>query len=411
MNAADKPAVRGVEPLPIRRDGEVFFVLRDPLALGPSIAVSAGACFLLQFLDGEHTCAEVAAGVKSELGLTITQEDVHRLVAALDEALLLHGPRFEAALAKRRDDYTALRVRDSRAHYPDPAALRTAIEQILARGGAAPLREVHGLIAPHLDYERGAPCYGDAYATLSKAPPAERYVILGTNHAGLAPGVVATTKDFLTPLGEVPVDRAFLTRLEERLGAPLTEHEVDHLGEHSVELQVHFLQVLAAGRPFEIVPVLCPDACLAEAAAEARPKRRRSQAGAAEPGLRDFATALGEAVRTDGRSTVIIAGADLSHVGQRFGEEEPTTPEFLEQVARSDRVLMKLWEERREAEFVARLAASGNPTRICSSGCIYALLTALPNRPCRVLSYHQAVNFEAETHVTCAAAVVGAGEL
>ncbi len=119
-----------------------------------------------------------------------------------------------------------------------------------------------------------------------------------------------------------------------------------------------------------------------------------------------FADALADLLRTADRRTVVIAGADLSHVGQRFGDSEPTTPEILEQVANSDRNLLRLLESRREEEFISQIARTCNPTRICSTGAIYATLRSLPGRPCRVLSYHQAVQMEAETHVSCAAAVL-----
>jgi MEMO1 family protein len=154
---------------------------------------------------------------------------------------------------------------------------------------------------------------------------------------------------------------------------------------------------MAAGRPFEIVPILCPDVC---------GPTGTQPPGADGPDLRQFATAVGELITALGTRTVIIAGADLSHVGQRFNDPEPTTPAFLEEVARSDRALLTMLEAREEEQFVAQLGANGNPTRVCSAGCIFTLLTALPGRPCRILSYHQAVDMRAETHVTCAAAVV-----
>ena len=93
-------------------------------------------------------------------------------------------------------------------------------------------------------------------------------------------------------------------------------------------------------------------------------------------------------------------------MGEHFGDERPTTPEFLEHVGRLDRKLLALLETRNEDAFVTELGAN-NPTRICGFGCIYALLRIVPDRPCRVLSYHQAVDFEARTHVTCAAAIIG----
>jgi AmmeMemoRadiSam system protein B len=256
---------------------------------------------------------------------------------------------------------------------------------------------VNGLVAPHLDYPRGEPCYADAYATLAASGPADRYVILGTNHFGRATSAVATRKDFVTPLGLVETDRDFLGKLEERLGGTLLAEEPDHWREHSIELQVHFLQVTSNGSPFQIVPILCPDVSGRQAATS------DGQNGA---DVRALAAAISALITEAPGRTVIIAGADLSHVGQRFQDPDPTTPERLEEIARSDRKLLDLLVQRNEDAFLARLIATSNATRVCSSGCLYGLLKALPGRPCRLLRYHQAVDMAAETHVTCAAAVI-----
>lgn len=271
------------------------------------------------------------------------------------------------------------------------------IDEIIASGTAAPVSEVRGLIAPHLDYPRGAPCYADAYATLRHVAPADRYVILGTNHAGRSAAVVATRKDFETPLGVAPVDAAFVDRLEARLGVDLCVAEDDHDIEHSVELQVHMLQVVQPERPFRIVPVLCPSPC---------GPTGLTPADGTGPDLDALADALSEELTADAERTVLIAGADLSHVGQRFGDPEVTTPEFLKDVEEVDRGLLRQLEKGATDDFVGRLAETDNPTRVCSAGCLYALMRALPGGTCRVMRYHQAVDMEQETHVTCAAGVV-----
>ncbi|MCK4343288.1 MAG: AmmeMemoRadiSam system protein B [Phycisphaerae bacterium] len=394
------PALRAVDITPLQGDdGELHFVLQDRTRIAPqSLALSPAGYFVLAYLDGEHSCADVQAAFLQQSGMILPADQVKGLVRVLDEALMLKGERYEQAYAQRGEEYRAAPARDNRERYPDGAELRSEIEKMLAGGVIAPVREVRGLIAPHLDYARGAPCYADAYATLAKVPPAERYVILGTNHAGRATSAVATTKDFQTPFGLVRTDRDFLRRLEDKLEQAVCEHELDHLWEHSVELQLHILQVITDGQPFEIVPVLCPNPCLPSGTGSERDTGQE---------LRDFADMLGSLVAEEDRRTTIIAGADLSHVGQQFGDPEPTTPTFLEEVGRLDRELLSLLECRQEEEFVSRLRATSNPTRVCSVGCIYALLRSLPRRACRVLSYHQAANIAAETNVTCAAVIIG----
>ncbi len=394
------PAVRPLDVAPFRNErDEMYFALHDLSQVAPQpIAVSLPGYFVLTHLDGEHTCGQVQSAFLEQFGQLISADQIEQMLVSLDRALMLDNDGYRQAYARRCADYLAAPTRDNRHRYPPAAELRTAVEEMLASGSPAPVAEPRGIIAPHLDYRRGSRCYADAYATLAQAPPAERYIILGTNHFGRSSAVAVTAKDFETPLGRVTTDREFIKRLELSLGQPLCEHQFDHGVEHSVELQLHILQVCQSDHPFEIVPVLCPDP---SAPTGTMPHDGRG------PDLGDFADTLAQAIANDDRRTVLIAGADLSHVGQHFGDEQPTTPEFLKQVERDDRVLLELLEGRLEEAFVEELRMSENPTRVCSAGCIYTLLRALPEQPCRVIRYEQAVDLAAETHVTCAAAVVG----
>lgn len=393
------PALRPVEVVPVRQaGGEPLFAVHDNTGISEhAVAVSLPGYFILAHLDGEHTVEEVQAAFAARFRQRVSAEQIAELVRALDQALLLRNQRYEDAYAARRAAYLAGQVRDGRGRWPDPEALRTEVAAILGADRPASGRPIRGLIAPHLDYARGRVCYEAAYRALAAAPRADRYVVLGTNHFGRSGSVVATTKDFQTHLGRVAVDRKFIAALERRLGASLCEHEFDHAAEHSVELQVHVLQALRGEERFCIVPVLCPDPCGPTGTAPA---------DGVGVDLAEFADALAELLAGDAVTTQLIAGADLSHVGMRFGDPERTTPEFLAAVADHDQALLGLLEQRREEEFVQRVRAEQNATRICSVGCIYALLRALPGRRCRVLRYHQAVDLEHETHVTCAAAVV-----
>jgi len=404
MNLEERlPALRPVDITPMRDEqGDTHFVLIDRSQIAPStVAVSPAGYFVLAHLDGTHTCADIQAEFQRQVGLKLPPEQVFELVEALDANLLLQGPRYEAAYAARVAAYRASPTRDNRDRYPDAGTLRAELEALIAQGRAVGLKSLHGLIAPHLDYPRGAPCYADAYANLAAAELAERYVILGTNHAGRAQTAVVTGKDFATPLGIAKVDQDFLARLEQRVGGTLREHELDHAWEHSVELQVHFLQVLAGGRKFAIVPILCANPCHEGGACCGQDGDGHDPGGA-----RAFAAALGEVLATTEGRTIVIAGADLSHIGQHFGDAAATTPEYLQRVEQLDRGLLARLESRDEEAVVQFLTSTQNQTRICGIGPIYGLMRALPERECRVLSYHQAISFETETHVTCAAAVL-----
>jgi len=387
-----------ITPVPLD-DGRVFVELRDMLGIAPApIAVSGAAYFVAVHLDGQHTVADFLRLFRQQTGQELSAADVERVVSILDEHCLLETPRFVAALEEARRRYEAAEARDNRHRAPRADALAAQIAKMLDAGSLQNLvaiGQVRGIVAPHLDYGRGGPAYAAAYSLLTRRPPADRYVILGTNHFGLGAGPVATRKDYQTPLGRTITDRDFISELERRTGVDLCANELDHQAEHSVELQVQILQVCYPGRQLRIVPILCPDLCAAEAASDQR-------VSGSLPVLSD---ALAELAAQKGEVTLLIAGADLSHVGLAFGDAERTTPEFMRRVEQTDRGLLSLIEKGDYEGFAASLRASGNATRLCSTGCLYVFARA--HRGCRfkLLRYEQTSHLPSDTNVTCAAMV------
>ncbi len=95
----------------------------------------------------------------------------------------------------------------------------------------------------------------------------------------------------------------------------------------------------------------------------------------------------------------------MSHVGRRFGDQRDLDAMFLHEVSERDqRVLIAVRQNDAEG-FRRTVADAENPTRICSAGCIYALLTALPETQAKLLRYDQANTPEQQTCVTCSAFV------
>ena len=149
--------------------------------------------------------------------------------------------------------------------YPDnPRQLRRDVEHYLRRptaDGAPP----KGLIVPHAGYLYSGPVAGSAYARLK--PWAEQYrrvVLLGPSHHAAFTGLATTTATaFESPLGQVPVDRHTCDTLK-RL-RQVVALEVAHQQEHSLEVQLPFLQVLLP--QFELVPLVVGQASADEVAA------------------------------------------------------------------------------------------------------------------------------------------------
>ncbi len=136
-----------------------------------------------------------------------------------------------------------------------PQALRETVESYLEDADPPELSGVRGVISPHAGYVYSGPVAAYAYKLLSKqAEPPERIYLMGPSHRVWFSSVaLGDYEAFRTPLGEVPVDRervrelADSSELFEALNSP-------HTFEHSLEVQVPFLQVIYPSIP--IVPML-----------------------------------------------------------------------------------------------------------------------------------------------------------
>ncbi len=144
--------------------------------------------------------------------------------------------------------------------YPDdPRTLAGEVDRLLAtvvRGEAA--RAPKLLVVPHAGYAYSGPVAAQAYALL--APWREqihRVVLLGPAHRVAVRGLAGpTATEFETPLGRIAIDTAGLAQL-----AALPQVTLDdrvHAGEHSLEVQLPFLQ--RALGTFTLLPLAVGDA-------------------------------------------------------------------------------------------------------------------------------------------------------
>jgi AmmeMemoRadiSam system protein B len=363
-----------------------------------AVSVSRAALWFIGRFTGSHTLQDIAQEFLRETGQLIENGTLERLVDQLDRCLFLESPAFEAHYAALVKQYRSLPARPSlpMGLPEDPRALKAMLDEILADTDVVEHdATVVGLIAPHLDYTRGRPCYASAYAQVAQRPAPRRIVILGTNHSPRTFVPVATGRDYTTPLGQTHTDLAFIERIEQRCG-DLRRCEFDHVREHSVELQLVWCQHLFGADRFDVVPVICPDP---DTTADAFPFAQETAT------VFDFADALRDVLGEDDRDTLVIAAADLSHVGQAFGDQQPLREEFLAEIREHDRVALDHVGTNDPDAFLHHFKSAGNPTKVCSVGCIYSLMKALPAARATILRYHQAVTQEAHTGVTCAAAV------
>lgn len=142
-----------------------------------------------------------------------------------------------------------------------PSRLRKQIEEcFLHRIGPGKLPEkvvehnIIGLISPHAGYMYSGPVAAHGYYILSKSKKPSTVIILGPNHSGLgAPMAVMDEGVWEMPLGDVDIDIECAKCIIDK--APIvTSDELAHRYEHSIEVQIPFLQYIYNGS-FKIVPI------------------------------------------------------------------------------------------------------------------------------------------------------------
>ena len=182
-----------------------------------------------------------------------------------------------------------------------------------------------GIIAPHAGYLYSGAIAGKVYASV-EIP--QSVLILGPNHRGAGAGAALYPDgSWQTPLGEVPVNSRLNRLLLEKVPY-LPSDPVAHEYEHSLEVQVPFLQVL---RPDATISALC----LGHGDYAA---------------VRALGEGIAEALRTYGEPVLMVASSDMTHyesaASARLKDEVALQrviefdPEGLLQVCRRERITM-----------------------------------------------------------------------
>ena len=340
-------------------------MLTDAARLVPGgVTLAAAAGPLAGALDGTRSVGELAA----RFGLPA--DAVGAFVAGLDEALLLDSPAFAAYVAGPDRWPACVGV------YPaDPAAIPAALEALFTApdGPGLPRADpppppgrLRAVLAPHMDYRRGGAAYGWAFRDFAEHAAARLVVVVATAHYTAA-RFSLTRKNYATPLGTVETDQAYVETLLRHYGTDGLGDQVAHLPEHSVELELPFLQhLLRGGPPVRVVPLLVGS--FADAVEAGRPPE-------SHPDIARMADALRAAEAAAGEPVVYLISGDLAHVGPKFGDPR-LTPADLAAGRAADGVLLDRLRAADPAGYFAAVAADGDRRRICGLPPTWLALTA-----------------------------------
>ena len=314
------PKLRAIDVRPIVHRGRASLLLRDPLELSDkTVVIPQGLAPLLAVCDGTRDSGALCASLGVRYGLRVDTDVLDQILAAFDDALLLDNGRFTQARAQALAEYRRAPFRPpccAGGSYPADAdelrrALRAYLDEVEDEDPVSDgVDGGRGLVSPHIDYARGGSVYARVWKRAgAMVREAELAVILGTDHFGPDGRLTLTRQHYATPFGVLPTARGVVDALADAVGMEAAfADELRHRGEHSVELAAVWLHHMRGERPCELVPILCGSF-------------GHFVRGEADPEQDAAMDALVDALRqaTAGRPTLIVAAADLSHVGPAFG--------------------------------------------------------------------------------------------
>jgi AmmeMemoRadiSam system protein B len=395
------PKLRLIEVHPYSEQGRPMLILRDPLGLSDKVAVLPRVLApLLALLDGSRDVAGLHASLMVRAGIRIAPEIIQHVIDQLDDALLLENDHFAQAYAQALRAYRSAPFRQpslAGPGYPaDPAALQHLLGEYIARvttngtgldtASLAHLeksrtleesedalvedgtQDIVGLISPHIDYQRGGPVYASVWDRAAQAVrDAELVIIFGTDHSGGLGRITLTRQNYATPYGVLPTDTQLVDALASAIGEEAAfAEEIHHRGEHSVELAAVWLHHMRRGQPCQVVPILCGSF-------------QHFVTGQADPASDPAFSATLDVLRTamQGRRVIVVAAADLAHMGPAFSDPLPVDRVRYAQLKAADEVLIQTVTHGDADAFFHQIAAEGDRRNICGLPPIYLTLRLL----------------------------------
>ncbi len=163
-------------------------------------------------------------------------------------------------------------------------------------------QDLKGLVVPHAGYPASGAIAAHAYHHLATKGFADTFIILGPNHTGMGSGVSVMTKGgWKTPLGVVPINESIATKLQKDI---IDSDDVAHIYEHSIEVQLPFLQFLANDKSFDFVPI-----CMGMQDVQTS---------------QEVGTTIADVIQKSEQRICIVASSDFSHAGFNYQSMPPT---------------------------------------------------------------------------------------
>ncbi len=198
------------------------------------------------------------------------------------------------------------------AFYPaDAARLETAVASYLQAARLPRLQgAVRAVIAPHAGYIYSGPIAGYSFSALAPLPENATVFLMGPAHYVPVPEVaLADFRAMETPLGRISVNEATVEELARSSSCIAIQNDA-HLPEHSLEVELPFLQMIAS-QDFSVVPMLM-----------------------GQPDVECVARAMLPVITSDPKARIVVS-SDLSHY-HPYATARQLDASFIESVLHGD---------------------------------------------------------------------------
>ena len=173
--------------------------------------------------------------------------------------------------------------------YPaDPRELTRLIRKFSAEDPASPKTRVRACLVPHAGYIYSG---GVAGAVFARMILPKKILVLGVRHSPMGEDLAILSEGaWRTPLGDAPLDEELAQRVKAACPG-LREDSVAHSREHSLEVEIPFLQILDPG--FSFVPVAVGTLRFEE--------------------LRELGIGLARVLRENEEEVLLVTSSDMNH--------------------------------------------------------------------------------------------------
>jgi AmmeMemoRadiSam system protein B len=361
--------------------------------------------FIVSLFDGQHSILDIQAEYMRKFREFLYTEKLQEIISQLDEALFLEGEWFQEALRLKEEGFKKASFRETvfagKSYEANPDRLRAQLggyfegaEGPGSLGERKSAKGLKGVVAPHIDFNRGGSCYAFAHREIWERNGLPCFVIFGTAHTPMENPFCLTRKDFVTPLGTLNVDKELVDAIQSRCPDDLFKDEGVQRSEHSIEFQSVFLRYLyPEPNSLRIVPILTGS--FQEAI-------ERGISPIEIKPIQQFIDALKEAVSSLRREVCYIASADLAHMGVQFGDRDGVNEYGLRVIAQEDQEMLEYAEKMDGEGFFSSISREKDRRKICGLPAIYSMLKILGAGEGKLLKYGQAFTPETQSVVTFA---------